>query len=185
MPILSIQEASKKCQVQSYQIQNNFNCPLCEYKTDRKYYLQAHVLAFHQSEIFPCPICEREFTQKAHLLLHMKSGHMQSVPVEDAHMSLSSEVTENEKEEVTVVGKISDTASMYYCHVCGKTFGRETNFRIHMNTHPNPCPHCGKAFKQKTGLQAHISSVHEGQKFQCPHCEYKATCKGSLQTHIT
>merc|ERR1712155_420463 len=107
-----------------------------------------------------------------------------SISVEDTHMTLSSEVPENEKKEVTVVGKISDTASMYYCHVCGKTFGRETNFRIHMNTHPNPCPHCGKAFKQKAGLQAHISSVHEGQKFQCPLCEYKATHKSSLQVHI-
>ncbi|KAL2822970.1 hypothetical protein BJX63DRAFT_2888 [Aspergillus granulosus] len=76
------------------------------------------------------------------------------------------------------------------CTVCGAEFTRRSNCREHMKKHdPSgrkvyPCEDCGKTFGRKTDLKRHIDSVHRGiRRFECDQCGYRFTRQDTLVRH--
>mmetsp|Transcript_10524 Transcript_10524/g.31321 ORF Transcript_10524/g.31321 Transcript_10524/m.31321 type:complete len:345 (+) Transcript_10524:65-1099(+) len=93
----------------------------------------------------------------------------------------------------------------FTCHVCEKTFKRETNLMFHMATHrertidsngvavdqkwntPTSCPACPRVFATKYQAKKHFLRRHfEGEKkFTCTVCNVKSfTVKEDLSMHL-
>jgi len=94
----------------------------------------------------------------------------------------------------------------YTCHVCSKSFKRETNLMFHMSTHrprvvdeetgvgadgkwdsPTQCPGCTRVFATKYQAKKHFLRRHfaGNKKYVCPVCTTKAfTVKEDFSMHV-
>ena len=74
------------------------------------------------------------------------------------------------------------------CHLCGKTYARQSTLRTHMKSHngekPYQCSICQKSFTQAANLTAHLRT-HSGEKpFKCPVCHRGFSQSSSVTTHM-
>lgn len=77
--------------------------------------------------------------------------------------------------------------SAHLCVLCGKTFNRLGNLRIHQRCHtgekPYGCMQCGRCFSQAGDLKKH-KRVHTGEKpYYCTHCGKRFSRAENLKRH--
>ncbi|XP_035254850.1 zinc finger protein 79 [Anguilla anguilla] len=75
----------------------------------------------------------------------------------------------------------------HICFLCGKTFSRVANLRIHQRCHtgekPYCCMQCGRCFSQAGDLKKH-KRVHTGEKpYHCAHCGKSFSRGENLKRH--
>ncbi|KAL2827545.1 hypothetical protein BDW59DRAFT_55691 [Aspergillus cavernicola] len=77
------------------------------------------------------------------------------------------------------------------CSICGAQFTRRSNCQEHMKRHdPNsrksyPCEDCGKTLGRKTDLKRHIDSIHRGiRRFGCEKCGHHFSRQDTLARHV-
>ncbi|XP_026284873.1 zinc finger protein 236 [Frankliniella occidentalis] len=76
------------------------------------------------------------------------------------------------------------------CEVCGHTFKRMSQLKVHMRTvhmsspRPHACSYCTRSFSSANGLRLH-SRTHAGEKSHvCEHCSLSFTSTASLSRHM-
>ncbi|XP_068604912.1 zinc finger protein 91-like [Brachionichthys hirsutus] len=79
------------------------------------------------------------------------------------------------------------TARCYVCSLCGKTFGRLHQFKLHQQSHKRKrafwCTVCGKNFQCSSHLSIH-HRTHTGEKpYGCGQCGKRFTQQSSLRVH--
>ena len=151
-------------------VQNEFECGICEKSYKYKRNLNEHIKNSHtdvQKSQLLCNVCGSEFTVKSSLKVHMAEQH--GIREFDGNI-LSKEIK---------------TLS---CTVCEMVFRKTSNLKAHELTHIEhikfECDQCGKQFTAKTSLNRH-KKVHMPAvpKYLCDLCNKSFLSQGSLGRH--
>ena len=153
----------------------SFSCPKS---------LHEHNLSVHeQKKPYKCNNCGYNFASTSYLQRHISAIHA-GMSSNDQKLKKRKELGNVEGEEASKIRKIS-------CSFCGKTFPKNQNLIIHVNTihekkKPFKCDTCGKSFGTNQRLGSHIDSVHSENKkqFPCSVCGKTYSRKDKLTSHF-
>ncbi|XP_031625637.1 zinc finger protein 287-like [Contarinia nasturtii] len=133
----------------------HYKCGLCEFNTQQKSNLQAHMQIHSGDKPNECPICFKGFTTKNHLKKHLRT-HKDQLPFGCSKCGTRFATTKSKQ-----LHEERCTCLRYNCYLCSY-----------------------KCF-YKTELQRHIQSKHTGEKqFQCHICDKRFTRNYYLSQHM-
>ncbi|XP_075225123.1 uncharacterized protein LOC142326459 isoform X2 [Lycorma delicatula] len=163
-----------------------FCCPVCQKKFYRKDILQTHIMT-HQlipsDACYECPVCYKKFKMKKNLNVHIKM-HTGFKRFQCIHCSMSffqkgnlKKHLKTHKQQETIltdsdgggVSAINNGSVIYKCSICGHTFNKDQQLRLHLKkVHVNSgnyaCSFCDAVLKHRTSLLRHINRKHNSSK---------------------
>lgn len=153
---------------------SKFSCDHCDFKTNKKFHIECHMLNRHlprDLNLHNCTICKRNFRDRSSLWHHAK-----------------------------ICGKTQDEIKLFQlsCDNCGFKTINKAHLTIHMqekhlprDPNQNKCNKCGRFYASDSSLWHHFKTCGKPRSdvveltFACHHCSYKTHLKPSLRSHIT
>lgn len=138
-----------------------YNCAVCSFKTDDRFYLKAHVSSVHKGEKkFPCQLCDYRATQSGSLKKHLRSIHA------EGRNYLKCQKCQFRSEDRSALDN----------HVRAK----------HLDERPFVCDTCHQKFKRNPDMLKHKSAVHLKERpFRCLLCDFRTSHRNSLKLHTS
>ncbi|XP_056631465.1 zinc finger protein 16-like [Diorhabda sublineata] len=166
---------------------NQYTCHFCDYKTDQKKQIKAHML---QHSVFKCKICEKIF-KKRHSAYKHGERHMENnkVQCEICGKSLQSQSL---KTHMKIVHTDEMNNQTHFCPICNKAYRYSSSVRKHISANHRElgidvsvvCDICGKRISSKSKLMKHLS-IHTGDKpHSCTVCYKKFRAIDTLRSHM-
>ncbi|XP_057661570.1 zinc finger protein 260-like isoform X19 [Diorhabda carinulata] len=166
---------------------NQYTCHFCDYKTDQKKQIKAHML---QHSVFKCKICEKIF-KKRHSAYKHGERHMENnkVQCEICGKSLQSQSL---KTHMKIVHTDEMNNQAHFCPICNKAYRYSSSVRKHISANHRElgidvsvvCDICGKRISSKSKLMKHLS-IHTGDKpHSCTVCYKKFRAIDTLRSHM-
>ena len=156
------------------------SCPECNYKTQDKSRLRAHIREVHrQIKDFLCELCSYKTSKKSNLASHILRQH-EGVKIP-------------RKKRIGADGNpLEHGHKIMTCSYCKQSCDGRNKFEEHIKSmHPDAsakrlcCPHCIFTAKKVYALNRHIKAVHYKIKDQnCTQCSFTTTDKSTLTKHI-
>lgn len=189
-----------------------FECDICGYASDKKYYVRKHMVThikekehfcadcpkkfstikylenhrkLHGVEEYTCQICSKKYSYKGSLKYHLKK-HLGDKKFECYSCPMKFLLAY----QLKVHQRTHTGLRPYECKICGSKFGKLSTLLGHMHTHNDERPficdydQCSKAFKQKAGLRRH-QRRHKTDRntVACKDCPKKFFCSYRLSIH--
>merc|ERR1719427_987271 len=133
-----------------------FKCQYCNFKTDIRKILTAHIKTHSKTGDYGCQECGRKFRDKRSLHHH--------------------QVTKPGAEGLNIFcqccGKIFKTNKQYKIHKSQT-----------QTMQPVQCKECGKTFINKAKHTAHMNNSHPTETFSCELCGWVSKTKEALKVH--
>ncbi|XP_069364329.1 zinc finger protein 37-like [Maniola hyperantus] len=137
-------------------ITTRYECTLCDYKSNHKTNLEAHMLTHNRVKRFSCNICRYRCVRRSHLDQHMRT-HSRTKPY-----------------------------SCKYCdYECVQRSQLDQHIRRHTGVKPFSCNLCGYSCTQRCHLDQHMRRHTKVMPFSCIFCGYKSVQLSHLNQHIT
>ena len=156
----------------------HLQCKFCP-SSFNKFQILEHMTTEHGIEekhvnfaLYKCQGCDKHFAEQLDLFQHFKT-----CPTLDKKFVPTEKMKKN----------LNKSKENHECRVCGKTFQRAYNMKVHIErVHKKirnyNCKLCQKSFSQKAHLQKHISSFHSGEfQYKCGLCSKSYTLLHSLK----
>ena len=173
---------------------NNHCCNHCEFKTNLRQELEAHLKVAHTDVKLKkqlekkatklgklsCDQCDFVAKRPERLEGHKKREHGNRYYCDLCKSSYL------DLEKLNLHKKtVHDT--IHQCDQCSFQTNIKSNLTSHRNRHNNQlfyCDQCDFSSNNKSSVKSHVESKHEGKRFYCERCDYSAPYNGGFIRHI-
>ena len=171
-----------------YKKKNPYKCPNCDYRTDNKYYLRAHLLREKASyDLYQCDYCDNTFKTKSRLKQHTNI-HIHEVIYECDYNNCNYETLTRAS---LVAHKLIHNNKRWKCLECGifTSSSGDLNYHIrvvHRKEKPFKCEQCKRDYPTLAILKQHKLAVHDKiRPYVCHYdnCDFKTARKEYLKEH--
>ena len=168
-----------------------FDCNFCDYKTNQKSHLNAHLKKQHNELPFNCTLCDWKTDQNCNLNLHLFKQHGEySNPCHICDFK-TYQPTKLDNHLLYKHG-ISKFTGDFACHICDYKTDQSSSLNNHLlklhDIHSNPCHICDFKTHQPSKLAEHLLEEHGISKYSghlaCHLCHYKTDQSHHLNKHI-
>ncbi|CAO1392762.1 unnamed protein product [Diamesa hyperborea] len=150
----------------------------------------------HKKEVHsevPCTLCDLKFQSMDEMKIHRRRTHYSmNVPNEIVQCNLCQKSLKKKSLPAHIRFAHHENRKLnFVCHICGKAYDREFDFRSHVTLHtgerPFVCDICGFPFPLRGYLVRHIRQVHmknpNAPRHKCNLCEKSYAQRVKLREH--
>lgn len=180
VPVQSKTVSAVKKQVRVYQ------CPECPKTFVKNSNFKQHLgIHFIDQQHYHCPTCGQYFAWKSTLNKHMHTHSIGPLPRYRCDLCSKEYAAPTQVQEH--IKRDHYKQRPHACVVCGKTFYKKYDLKIHVRTHtkerPYICGTCGKSFYHLSHIIRH-ERIHSGHRpYHCPDCGRQFNQSSSLKNH--
>ena len=143
-----------------YNMKTIFECPDCDYNSQRSNNLKTHINSIHRGETFQCTECDYKAKWKSHLYTHIKSIHR---GIKNQCPECDYKTAYN-KDLQTHIRSIHEGEELS-CLVCEYKSKLEKNLQRHIDSMHRRvtsvcCNFCNRIFNSKDAYNYHQKSKH-------------------------
>lgn len=158
-------------------------CHYCDFRTTRRYRLDAHESLHTGVGRISCDQCDQTFGTNSKMRLHRQRVH-EKQPTHFCQLCDYSGYSANDVTRHTLCCHTGELC--YTCTDCPAGFSSETALkqhsqRLHQKTTSMVCPHCDFSCRSEATLKSHVQRKHP--QLQCPSCQASFETRESLEEH--
>jgi len=163
-----------------------YNCPLCDYNSQVKYYLRKHISRSHPNDDesklnFMCPFCNDQFEGLKNYHQHCVSEHGGKLPKVNCNICFKEFAS---TKSANIHKKVAHENYRISCPQCDKEVTSKQGLIQHLKVHTGDAPSASKR-SNSISIRPHISLDGEANKqFNCSGCDYSSPLKENVKKHV-
>ncbi len=141
-----------------------------------------------QKQIYFCEYCAKEFNSNQGLFKHVDTLHKGKAPHRCAECNGGYSTPQGLKIHIVSVHRKNELGDTWLCDQCSCRYPSKYHLlrhvrRVHSNKDKHECPVCGKTFSRRDNLKVHCYSHTGEMPLSCQFCQFRCKQKASLLWH--